>query len=328
MLNRSAEEEHLGASFFRDHAQKRKGINAVNYRILGRTGLRVSEIGFGALEIGRNWPNWRSALPDFARPSREEAIRLVHAVIDAGVNFIDTAPAYVDSESILGEALQGRRKNVILGTKCGEWFDGKVSRYDYSYDETFRFVEQSLKLLRTDWLDLLQIHSGSVEVVEQGETMRAMKKLREQGKVRFLGISVDREEAALAAIRSGDYDTVQLSYNAARREIEQTAFAEARGRNVGVIVKDSLFTGRLSARKNDINDSAVRAKIDSIAERAGAFSMPLSEYALRFVLGNPVVASAIVGTRSLEHFRSNLRSCEDTELTQRVRASEGDVPAV
>jgi aryl-alcohol dehydrogenase-like predicted oxidoreductase len=153
----------------------------MKYRTLGRTGLQVSELGFGALEIGRHWPYWRKDKPDFGFPREVEAVKVIHAAYDSGINFFDTAPAYYKSEEFLGKALRDRRHKVYLATKCGEWFDGERSVYNYSASETMKFVDESLRLLQTDYIDLLQIHSASLEVVQSGETLSAMKKAKEQG---------------------------------------------------------------------------------------------------------------------------------------------------
>ena len=196
----------------------------MNYRTLGRTGLKVSELGFGALEIGRNWPYWRKELQDFLRPTESEAIRVLDMAVDLGINFFDTAPAYFKSEEILGKAFKQKRNSVLIATKCGEWFDGERSVYDYSASETLKFIESSLRLLQTDHIDLLQIHSASPDVVRSGDTLAAMKKARNNGKVRFLGISTDQPEAARLAIESGEYDSIQVSYNILQQEFSQEIF--------------------------------------------------------------------------------------------------------
>ncbi|MFH0990166.1 MAG: aldo/keto reductase [bacterium] len=294
----------------------------MRYRMLGRTELQVSELGLGALEIGRDWPYWRQAEAEFQRPDETVAVRLIHRAIDLGVNFIDTAPAYFKSEELLGLALEGKRHQVFLATKCGEWFDGHSSNYNYSYDETFRFMENSLRLLKTDYVDLLQIHSGSLEVVQRGETMTAMKILREQGKARFLGISVDHEDAALAAIHSGEYDCIQLSYNLLNRVMEHQVLSLAKERNIGIIVKDALHQGKLTHKHLQIQDEDLKRRIAEYDQKARSLSIGLPEYALRFVLANPIASSIIAGTKSIEHLEANVRCTEQEELTMKIDVME------
>ena len=294
----------------------------MNYRTLGRTGLSVSEIGLGALEIGRDWPSWRKDLGDFARPDEPSAIALVEEAISHGVNFVDTAPAYMESERVVGSALKGRRNQLILATKCGEWFDGAKSVYDFSYGETFRFVERSLRNLGTDWIDLLQIHSGSVEVIRRGETLSAMKVLQEQGKARYLGISVDTEEAALEAIRCGGFDCIQLSYHLLDRVMENRVIPEAEAAGVGIIVKDSLSKGRLTSKAVDIADAGLRERIGTYAQKAASLSISLPQYALRFVLSNSGISTVIVGTKRRQHLLENLQCIDRPELSMKVSEIE------
>lgn len=295
----------------------------MNYRKLGRTGLSVSEIGFGALEVGRDWPLWRGGEPDSVRPAEAEGIYTIHEAIDLGVNFFDTAPAYLHSEALLGRALEGaRRDKVILATKCGEWFDGNASQYNYSYDETEKFIEQSLRQLRTDRIDLLQIHSGNVDVVRRGETLAAMKKAQISGKIRFLGISVDAEDAALAAIENGSYDCIQLSYNLLSRSMEKNVIPKAEERNLGLIVKDSLAAGRLTTKFALLSDEKQKAQISKIAERTEKIRLNLAEYAIHFVLANNAVSTVIIGTKSPSHLRENIKSASDVESRRRVLEME------
>jgi aryl-alcohol dehydrogenase-like predicted oxidoreductase len=280
----------------------------MNYRTLGRTGLKVSELGFGALEIGRNWPYWRKELQDFLRPTESDAIRVLDMAVDLGINFFDTAPAYFKSEEILGKAFKRKRNNVLIATKCGEWFDGERSVYDYSAAETLKFIESSLRLLQTDHIDLLQIHSASPDVVRSGETLAAMKKARKDGKVRFLGISTDQEEAARLAIESGEYDSIQVTYNVLLREFSQEIFPLAEKEKVGVIIKGGLGAGELTSKFADIAENKKREQIASLKRLADKNEASIQEIALRFALSHPTVSTVIAGTKNPAHLKSNCES--------------------
>lgn len=286
----------------------------MNYRILGRTGEKVSEIGLGAPEIGRDWPHWRKDKSDFARPDEKTAVEIVEKAIDLGVNLIDTAPAYFKSEEILGKALIGKREKIVLATKCGEWFDGKKSVYDYSFEATGRFIEWSLRKLRTEWIDLLQIHSGSAEVVERGETMNAMKKAQREGKVRFLGISVDREDAALAALSCGDYDCIQLTYNLLSRTQAKRVLPLALEKNVGIIVKEAFATGRLTHKYQEKGGDDSKELIEDAQEKSEKIGISLTAYALGFILNNASVSSIIVGTKNVQHLVENIEAAQMPRL--------------
>jgi len=297
----------------------------MNYRTLGRTGLRVSELGFGALEIGRNWPYWRKEMQDFLRPTESEAIRVLDMAVDLGINFFDTAPAYFKSEEILGKAFKRKRNSVFIATKCGEWFDGERSVYDYSAAETLKFIESSLRLLQTDHIDLLQIHSASPDVVRSGETLGAMKKARKDGKVRFLGISTDQVEAARLAIESSEYDSIQVTYNVLQPEFSREIFPLAEKEKVGVIIKGGLGAGELTSKFTDIPENQKREKIASLKRLADKNEVSIQEIALRFALSHPTVSTLIAGTKNPAHLKSNceasLKGALDTSLMEQLSLS-------
>lgn len=297
----------------------------MEYRTLGRTRLAVSVLGFGALEIGRNWPYWRQDKDDFSRPTESDAVKVLYTALDNGINFFDTAPAYFASEEILGKAFKGMRKEVLLATKCGEWFDGKSSVYDYSYNETKKFIDNSLRLLQTDYIDLLQIHSANVEIIQKGETLAAMKEAQKSGKVRYLGLSTDFIDAAVLAIETGEYDSIQVSYNAINLLFAREVFSQAKEKNIGVIIKDGMARGKLSRKFADGTAPDERKHIERIKELADKHAMSLSELAVRFVISNPVVSSVIIGTKKNEHLISNIASIKQGELPSELVQSVEDL---
>ena len=286
----------------------------MNFRILGRTNLSVSEIGFGALEIGRNWPYWRREKADFSRPDDAEAKKIIFKAIDSGINFFDTAPAYQDSERILGSALKGIRKDIILATKCGEWFDGEHSVYDYSYNETKKFIDNSLRLLQTDYIDLLQIHSANVDVIKKGETLQAMKEAQQSGKVRFIGFSTDYEDAALLGIESGEYDAIQVSHNALKLSMLKDVFPAAKEKNIGIIVKDALSRGQLTSKMSDVAEQEQFSKISQLNNIAKQYSISLTELVVRFSISFPEVSTAIIGTKKVNNLIENIQFAKNGML--------------
>lgn len=297
----------------------------MEYRVLGRTGLRVSEVGFGALEVGRDW-----GIPvgdDFGRPDERNAVRALNAVLDAGINFIDTAPAYELSEERIGLAISHRRDEFFLATKVGERKnDGEDSHYDYSAAATTAFIERSLKRMKTDHIDLLQIHSAPIEVIHSGETLGAMKKAQEAGKVRFIGMT-GSTEAAIAAVTDGSYDTVQVSYNIVQRDPERELFNLCRENDIGVILKDGLGAGRLTAKGKALSDERVedRARAERLEEEfvlKGSWhprylipALSLAEVALRWVLANDVVSTVIAGSRKIENIVANASTSDGRYFT-------------
>lgn len=297
----------------------------MEYRTLGRTGLVVSVLGFGALEIGRNWPYWRQDKDDFSRPTEADAIKVIHKAMDVGINFFDTAPAYQDSEEILGKAFKGMRKEVLIGTKCGEWFDGNNSVYDYSYVETKKFIDNSLRLLQTDYIDLLQIHSASADVIRRGETLAAMKEAQQRGKVRFIGLSTDFIDAAQLAIESGEYDSLQVSYNCINSEMMKNVFPSAQKKNLGIIIKDGMARGKLSPKYADGTTPEERTMIERIKSIADKHQMSLPELAVRFVISHPAVSSVIIGTKKIDNLLANSASVANGALPQEILNSIAEI---
>ena len=315
-------------------------------RLLGRTQLAVSEVGFGAWAIGGNrYGNSYGPTDDV------ESIRAVHQALDMGCNFFDTADVYGHghSEELLGRALAGRRDQVIIATKVGGNFYNRDihpllrdriaqtvgTPFDsippdallpVTHDANFtagyiRFaLRMSLQRLRTDYVDVLQLHNPSQLQIAALETYGVLEELKQEGRIRAYGVSVHSPAEGLAAIQSTMPDTVQLVYNLARREPEQAFFPAARAANIGVIVREPLANGFLAGRyvetstwdKGDIRSRmphqhvaqlvALGRRVRELSSRAG--STP-AQLALRFVLDNPAVSTVIVGTKTVAQADEN-----------------------
>jgi aryl-alcohol dehydrogenase-like predicted oxidoreductase len=295
----------------------------MRFRRLGRTELQVSEIGFGSLEIGRDW----GVVPtDRGTPQEADSIHLLETAITLGINFVDTAMAYVKSEERIGKALssgQIRREHFHLATKAGERFDEVAgSLYDYSYAGITRSIMESLERLQVDRVEGLQLHTAPLEVVRMGDAIRALQDLRRAGRCEFVGASFSNERACAEAIKSGDYDTIQITYNLLERSAAERLLVLAQEANLGVIVKLPLAKGMLST-KVELLSPAQQAKVAPyrFLEREG---QTLSQAALRFVLNHPAVSTAIPGTKRLEHLRSNAAVADGQGLSPadlaRIRA--------
>jgi aryl-alcohol dehydrogenase-like predicted oxidoreductase len=319
----------------------------VKPRVLGRTGLAVSPVGFGAWAIGGNRFGNSYGTTDDA-----ESARALRHAYELGCNFFDTADVYGHghSEEILGEALGGIRQRVIVATKVGGNFYNRdvnplllpriaeaVGRpaaelapdvplpftHDANFSPTYvRFaVEQSLRRLRTDYIDLLQLHNPALSLIAAAETYRVLDDLKNEGKLRFYGVSVHPPEEGLAAVDVTRPDTVQIVYNLVRREAEERFFGAARAANVGVIAREPLANGLLVGRygpdstweKGDIRArmprpylaqmSAVAQRVAELAREAGVTPAQL---ALRFVLDNDAVSVVIVGMKTVAQVEFNL----------------------
>jgi aryl-alcohol dehydrogenase-like predicted oxidoreductase len=246
----------------------------VVHRRLGRTGLEVTPLGFGAFKIGRNVGIKYPASYDL--PDEKAAERLLNAVLDLGVNLIDTAPAYGLSEERIGRAIAHRRSEFILSTKAGETFEDGRSAYDFSGPAIRASAARSLQRLKTDVLDLLFIHSdgNDLAILNETDAVDAMITLRDAGLARAVGFSGKTVEGARAALLWAD--VLMAEYHPEDRSHEEV-IGEAAGAGIGIIVKKPLASGRLEPRT-----------------------------AIEFALSNPAVSSLVIGGLNLDHLRADI----------------------
>jgi aryl-alcohol dehydrogenase-like predicted oxidoreductase len=191
----------------------------MDYRDLGRTGLSVSRLGFGGAEIG------------LYNQNQSKVDELLGAAVDAGLNFLDTAAAYLTSEELIGNSITGRRNDIVLATKCGA-MDGFTAS-DWSKKGILRTIERSLGRLRTDYIDLIQLHSCDSETIARGEAIEALIVAKEKGYVRFAGYSGDGADA-VTAIETDFFDTLQTSISIADQEAISLTLPMALEREMGV----------------------------------------------------------------------------------------------
>ena len=200
-------------------------------RTLGRTGIEVTRLGLGLAEISRQELQGRET-PD--------AARVLNLALDMGVNFLDTAPCYASTEALMGAAVSHRRDEFFLASKCGHAVETDAEPWTACL--IAESVDRSLRRLNTDYLDLLQLHSCDLDVLERGEVIEAVIKAREQGKTRFIGYSGDNK-AALWAARSGIFDTLQTSFNLVDQGARGELFGAARASGMGIIIKRPVGNG-------------------------------------------------------------------------------------
>lgn len=243
-------------------------------RPLGNTGLNVTPIGFGAFKIGRNegikYPR------KYELPSDKDADKILHAMLDLGIGYIDTAPAYGESERRIGDALHARRHEFTLSTKVGETFDAGVSRYDFATPAVTQSLERSLRRLRTDHVDLLLIHSNGDDerILRETDIVATMQRFRGRGLARAIGFSGKTNAGLRLALDWAD--AIMVEYHA--EHVEHLAvMRDARTRGVGVIVKKGLASGRHAPGE-----------------------------ALRFAFASGCTDSVVVGSLNVEHMRANL----------------------
>lgn len=263
-------------------------------RRLGRTDMVVSSLGFGGSEIG------------YQRVSRAAVSRLLGSALDAGLNVIDTAECYADSEALIGRAVADRRRDVFVFTKCGHpegW-----GREDWRPASILASIERSLARLRTDHVDLIQLHSCSLEELRRGDVIGALEQARERGLARYVGYSGDGE-AARYAVECGRFDTLQTSVSIADQEALTLTLPLARERQMGVIAKRPLanvawrYARKPAEAYYQVYWARLRAlDFDVLRDPATAVAA-----ALRFTLSVPGVHTAIVGTAKPERWQENAR---------------------
>ncbi len=283
--------------------------------VLGRTGLEVTRLGFGAMEIrgSRIWGG---------RPvTDQQAETILNTVLDEGINFIDTANDYGRSEEYIGKFISRRRNEYYLATKCG----CTVVRKDENTDETphvwtrdnlFRGLNESLQRMRTDYVDIMQLHNPPVEETEQNHLVDALKEMQQQGKVRFIGISTTVPHLP-TYLKWGVFDTFQIPYSALERDHEDW-ISRAAEAGIGTIIRGGVARGETGVGLGNADrwQKFEQAGLDELREPGES----RTAFLLRFTLSHPHVDTTIVGTLHPEHLRENIAAAEKGPLPGEVYA--------
>jgi len=274
-------------------------------RRFGNTDMQVSVLGFGGAEIG------------FQGATEETVARLLKGALDAGLNVIDTGECYEGSEELIGKTVADRRSDFYLFTKCGH--PRGVGSEDWSTGSLLESIERSLRRLRTDRLDLIQLHSCSEAVLRKGDAIAALQTAREKGYARYLGYSGD-SQAARYAVECGAFDTLQTSINIADQEAIDLTIPLAREKKMGVIAKRPIANVAWKENHKPINsyhhvywERLQKLRYDFIR------NLPVEEsiaHALRFTLSVSGVQTAIVGTTKPERWQENARLVEEGLLSE------------
>lgn len=286
-------------------------------RRLGATDMHVGVLGFGGAEIG------------FEGASQKTAVRLLSGALDAGLNVIDTAECYANSEELIGEAVGERRQEYYLLTKCGHP-DGYETE-DWRPVSLLQSIERSLRRLRTDYLDVIQLHSCSEAELRKGGVIEALQRARKQGYTRYIGYSGD-SHAARYAVECGQFDTLQISISIADQEALEFIMPLARERNIGVIAKRPIANAAWKTTRKPADEyyhaywERLR-KLDYDFLRGDMRDAVAT--ALRFTLSVPGVHTAIVGTAKPGRFAENLAMLAARPLSvqqfEKIRARWADV---
>jgi aryl-alcohol dehydrogenase-like predicted oxidoreductase len=269
--------------------------------VLGRTGLEVTRLGFGAMEIRgpRIWSG-RSITDD-------EAERILHSVLDAGINFIDTAYDYGLSEEYIGRFISHRRSEYILATKCGctvvNSGDHDETPHVWTRENLLHNIETSLRRMNTDYIDLLQLHNPTVEQTEEGNLVEVLREIQVSGKVRWIGISSTLPHIS-NYIESGVFDSFQIPYSALERDHENV-ISDAALSGAGTIIRGGVGRGEPGAGLGNKDRWVVweKAQLDELLDEGES----RTGFILRFTLSHPHMSTTIVGTKNPEHLAENIR---------------------
>jgi aryl-alcohol dehydrogenase-like predicted oxidoreductase len=291
---------------------------AIMKRALGRTGADVTILSYGAMEL--------RGLPRGPEIADEDAGRMLNAVLDGGINLIDTSPDYGRSEELIGRYVGHRRDEFFLASKCGCLIEIPTDAtppypHDYSPANVRADVEQSLRRLRTDRLDLVQVHmSPSQATLEQNHTVETLQQLRDEGKVRFIGMSGILPDLP-DHIAMNVFDEFQIPYSAVQRDCEDL-ITEAAAKGAGTLIRGGAARGAAAEDKNWAVGPLSQEKglgqrnwddsgIDGLLEQAG---MGAHEFMLRFTLSHPALTTTIVGTSNPAHLAGNIALAEKGPL--------------
>jgi aryl-alcohol dehydrogenase-like predicted oxidoreductase len=309
----------------------------MNYRHLGRTGWKVSDISFGAWAIGGSW----------GHVSEQDALATLHKAVDAGVNFIDTADVYGDgrSERLVAQLRKARKEEIVVATKAGRRLPRQTVE-GYSSENLTAWIDDSLRNLSTDALDLLQLHCPPTELYDRPEVFAMLDDFVKAGKIRYYGVSVQKVEEALKAIEFPNVQTVQIIFNCFRQRPAEVFFAAAKQKKVGILARvplaSGLLTGKLRAdsafaaddHRNfnrhgeafDVGEtfSGVDYKLGLEAVEEIRRLLPagatMSQFALRWILMFDAVTCAIPGGRRPEQVADNCNASDLPPLAPEIMA--------
>jgi len=317
----------------------------MHFRKLGNTDLKVSEIGFGAWAIGG--PADAGGTPlGWGRANDDESLAAIRRARELGVTFFDTADSYGygRSESLLGIVLSRRRKEAVIATKVGvvRDSDGRL-RKDFSRGHISHAVDGSLKRLRTDYIDLYQLHNPTLDDLKRDDLHEAMDRLQEVGKIRYWGVSVTTPEEGIEIVKRGWGYALQVLYNILNQSPAGELFPLAKEKGYGIIARVPLGSGLLSGKfrvdttfpADDVRQNFLTAKrleevilrVDEAKSIIGGAARSLAEGALRFVLADDAVSTTIPGMRNVRQVVMNVAADEvriPQEIVDKLRARLGE----
>ena len=288
-------------------------------RSLGKTGVKVSEVSFGGVEIGI--PYGIGIKNAAGMISEVQSIDLLHASLDAGINFYDTARQYGQSENIIGKAFKVRRNEVVLCTKCRHFLteEGVIPEYSELRKIVVTSLKESLEALQTDYVDVYMLHQGNREVVENENVARIFTDLKKSGQVRTIGVSTYTPDETRRTIEMGIWDVIQLPFNLMDQR-QEALFTLSSEKGIGIVVRSVLMKGLLSERGKNLHPALkeVEEHIGRYDELLNESSADISTLATKFALSFPEVSSILVGLDKMEYLERCKQAADGDYLDENM----------
>jgi aryl-alcohol dehydrogenase-like predicted oxidoreductase len=293
----------------------------MKYRTLGKTGLRVSVVGLGTMVHAGH----------FGPMKDSDSLAAIETALELGVNFIDTSDAYGAGygETLLGNALKGKRDQIVIATKGGNVMVGpNRGKRIFEPDYISRVMDESLRRLQTDYVDLYQLHNPTVEVIERGAVWEVLERAKQAGKIRHYGVSINTMEEGSAAVKNDRAETIQVEYNLLAQEPAETFFPAAQEANTGVIARVPLKRGILTGKLRESDEQRFQGEdVRARSFKGEAFAQELAkaeqlkflvhgpvrslgQAAIAFCIAHPGVSVVIPGARNPEQMRENAAAAD------------------
>lgn len=283
---------------------------------LGNTDLEISRIGLGTVEIGLAY-----GLGNKGLPSEQDAITLLKTAVEMGITYIDTARGYGLAEERIGKSKIAENSTVVIGTKFGQFLKQAPDMRGGELEKNIRKdIDESRKNLNQEVLQLVQFHNELEDYTNYSEIIEIAEKLKSEQKVIHIGIAVRGEAAAEAAIKTGFFETIQLAYNIVDQRMAKSVLQMARDKNIGIINRSVLLKGALTPARANLPETLGQLKqnADKAEEIAESIGISLPTLAIRYVLSNPAVSTALIGTVTANRIESALEALQAGPLPEEI----------
>ncbi len=287
----------------------------MNKRTLGKTGIDVSEIAFGGVEIGMPYGIGVKSKADML--SRLESIKLLHAAVDKGINYFDTARLYGASEEIMGQAFKTIRDQVVISTKCVKLRDesGALPSSKKIRKTIEKSLMESLTALQTNYVDVYMLHQADLDILENEEIAQTFLQLKKEGVIRAAGVSTYTVQETRKTITCGNWDVVQLPYNLMDQS-QEVNFSMAENKKIGIMVRSVLFKGVLSKKGRSLHSKLkdVGQHIELYKELWNGLGCDLAALALKFALSSEQVSSVLIGIDRMDYLANSINAADGNYL--------------